>query len=61
MISKQIEIARFSQGLTKGQLCEKANMSRSTYDRFLKGEDITLSTLEKILNVIGFEFFIKEK
>lgn len=48
MIRKEMETIRFGQGLTKSDLCERAGVSRGTYARFLKGADISLSTLEKL-------------
>lgn len=54
-------MARFDQGLTKSQLCEKANISRATYNKFLKGEDINLSSLKKLLDVIRFDLSITER
>lgn len=61
MIIKQLEMARFDQGLTKSQLCEKANISRATYNKFLKGEDINLGSLKKLLDVIKFDLSITER
>ena len=44
---------RFSQGLSKSDLCDKAGISEGTYYRFLKGKDISLSNLESIVSVLG--------
>lgn len=53
MIRKELEMIRFSQGLSKSELCLRSGVSRSTYGRFIKGEDVSLSTLERLFNVLG--------
>lgn len=50
---KKIEMIRFGQGLSKSDLCDKAGISEGTYYRFIKGKDISLSTLESIMSVLG--------
>lgn len=60
MIRKQIEMIRFSQGLTKSELCDAAGISRSTYSLFIKGGDVSLRTLDKLFEVLGVEVLLKE-
>lgn len=47
-----IELIKNS-GLTKLQIAEESGISRTTLDNIIAGADLKISTLERIVNVLG--------
>lgn len=43
-------------GLTLDNISKLSNLGNRTVTRFFKGEDVKLSTVEKITNVLGLDF-----
>lgn len=60
----RLEVIRKQSGITIMDVCNAAGISRTVYHKLLKGGNITVSTLEKIANVLRVEiveFFKKDE
>ena len=53
---KKVKQRKEQVGITVENLSILAHLGSRTIDRFLSGEDIKLSTVEKITNVLGLDF-----
>ena len=54
-LAQRLDTARRSSGLTRQQLTEKAGVSRQTLYRLLKGNDVQVSTLLAVMDVLQLD------
>lgn len=47
----------FDMKLSKGDLCEKASIARSTVTKMANGEKVALDVIEKICNALDCEIY----
>ncbi len=52
---QHLEAARLARGLTRQQLTEKAGVSRQAVYRLLKGNDVQVSTLLAVIEVLKLD------
>ena len=55
-ILEKLKKRKKSLGLTIDNIAKLANLGNRTVTRFFAGEDVKLSTLEKITNIMGLDF-----
>ena len=54
-LAQQLETTRLARGLTRQQLTEKAGVSRQAVYRLFKGNDVQLSTLLAVMDVLELD------
>ncbi|RZI63375.1 MAG: XRE family transcriptional regulator, partial [Variovorax sp.] len=54
-IADRLEAARQASGLTRQALTEKAGVSRQAVYRLLKGQDVQVSTLLAVMDVLQLD------
>jgi transcriptional regulator with XRE-family HTH domain len=54
-LAQSLEAARLSSGLTRQELTEKAGVSRQAVYRLLKGNDVQVSTLMAVMDVLQLD------
>ena len=54
-LAERVEAARRSSGLTRQALTEKAGVSRQAVYRLLKGQDVQVSTLLAVMDVLQLD------
>jgi len=55
-ILEKVKKRKKSLGLTIDNIAKLANLGNRTVTRFFAGEDVKLSTLERITNIMGLDF-----
>jgi len=55
-VLEKIKERKKSLGLTIDNIAKLSNLGNRTVTRFFAGEDVKLSTLEKITNIMGLDF-----
>ena len=54
-LAQRLEAARQATGLTRKALTEQAGVSRQAVYRLLKGDDVQVSTLLAVMDVLGLD------
>ncbi len=54
-LAQRLEAARQAQGLTRKALTEQAGVSRQAVYRLFKGDDVQVSTLLAVMDVLGLD------
>ena len=54
-LASRLQAARLASGLTRQQLTEKAGVSRQAVYRLLKGNDVQVSTLLAVMDVLQLD------
>ena len=60
-IGKKVYELRQSSGLTQAELAQKVGVTQGFIGSVEKGDKLSLSRLQQILDILGYEFSFQEK